>query len=136
MYQCRPSKFVKIRDKHDRLRERNLEYLRFCRYFSLPFLGSIVRTETPVRAKDIRKRELARQSKNRERLSEQLTQRITHHCNEMTVYEDRLHTCMVFGELFTKNPELKTAALISKHQGLREALASEEVRRTLVKIAL
>lgn len=126
---------IKIRDRsHERrmrmVDRRNLEYQRFCRYFSLPYFGTRVRTETPVWIKCRSKKELARHAKNRERI----LNRSPHHYNEMSPYEEGVHTCMVFGELFTKNPELKTVALISKHQGLREALENQEVRTTLVNI--
>jgi hypothetical protein len=73
-----------------------------------------------------------RQNRLRERLSGRLTQRVTHNFNEMSPDELRLHDCMVMHEFLRKNPDLMPN--LSKHQGLREALESQEVRTTLVKI--
>ncbi len=124
---------VKIHDRsHERrirmIDRRNLEYQRFCRYFSLPYFGTRVRTKTSVWIKCTSKKELAQQAKNRERLRK----RIIHHYNELSPDEEGVHCCMVFGELLEKNPDIQIN--LSKHRGLREALGSQEVRRTLVEI--
>jgi hypothetical protein len=50
----------------------------------------------------------------------------------MSQDEINLYGCMVLDEFLRKNPEIKIN--LSKHQGMREAFGSQEVRRTLVKI--
>jgi hypothetical protein len=70
--------------------------------------------------------------RSRERIMDRLSKRITHNSNELSQDEKNLHVCMVVEDLLRKNPDIRIN--LSKHQGLREALESKEVRRKLVKI--
>ena len=73
-----------------------------------------------------------RRDQLRERTTDRLRERVIHNYNETSPDEIRLHGCMVIEELVRKNRDLMPR--LSKHQGAREALESEEVRTTLAKI--
>lgn len=71
-------------------------------------------------------------NKNRGQLRDRLSNRITHDFNKMSPEETRVHDILIMDEFLRKNQDIKLN--ISKHQRMKEALRSQEVRRTLVKI--